>query len=1072
MPGFCASKEYEIRWGDNKTEKINLTAETIVKHVYDLRNFSKNCNAGEIEYSLNIKNSSCSNDNKGYLLTFKKRPEAKPVIQAACEGTSLVISNNSCPSTNITYLWEFSDGRTSTAFTPSILFTDPNQNYKVKLTATSKTCGASSAEANFKVSKLPVAAFSTIGTTVVNQDTVVCFSSGGVLTIDGSISQDEKGYSWQITGGKSTYQDKTNSSSPIIKIKLDEVKEYTITLTAANECGSKKITRIYKVIALPAATLTPQPDVCEEIKYKISNPASGVIYTLNGKPLDATQEISLPVATIPYIVTASISNACGTQMVSDTFTVATAQPVKIISLPKDTIICVSNTPLPLLANIAGGTWSLPGVEKQNNQTVFVPKTSGDYTVSYTKGTGKCLVTDAVHIKVDGIHVTATAQTVCSGTPFVKLQGSPAGGKWTSQNCSGCIKGDTLLTANLTTGLITVTYEAGNQSGCKASATAIITISQPKANFTITGGCIGGAVKPVNNSTGAGSYVWLVNNIQVSSEASPALTLSSGIQNITLIAKAGNCADTIRKQVTIVSPPAPVSFTPSETLGCAPLKTTFQINGTVDPNAEYSWNFGNIMSYTGSQPPAQIFQNPDKINRTYTISLTSKNTCGQQSSSKEIVVRPLVQAEIGVDSTTLRCTPAQMLFSNRSVGHDKPLSRWIFGDGIIQQTGNDTLYHTFIARDSATTYHVKLEISSTCGLDTAEVAIRVFPTTVKALYTISKSIVCPGETIQFTDATVPKPNRWLWKFGDGSISTIANPTHSFTKAQSEFKITLIAYTGCGYDSTQLTVKTTTLPAGSFDKVSIACEATEVQFINKSDSQLGFIWDFGDGTPLDSANYSPAHAYSKPGNYTASLYAYRGVQTCKFLVQKSPVTVITSPVANFGFQGDSLFCAPGPVSFINLSENADSYQWFFSDGKTSDVKTPSIPFEPGLYSVKLVAIKGGACMDSVERAAAFVVQQCQVDIPEAFTPNGDGIGDRYTLFGDGILEINSLRIRNRWGEMVFEAKNIPAGSQQPEQSWDGTFGGKPAPSDMYIYEAEVRYIDNRISDKLRGNIYLVR
>jgi len=344
--------------------------------------------------------------------------------------------------------------------------------------------------------------------------------------------------------------------------------------------------------------------------------------------------------------------------------------------------------------------------------------------------------------------------------------------------------------------------------------------------------------------------------------------------------------------------------------------------------------------------------------------------------------------------------------------------------------------------------------------------------VKALYAISKSIVCPGETVQFTDATVPKPNRWTWKFGDGTTSTIANPTHKFAKEQSEYKVTLIAYTDCGYDSTQLTVKTTTLPSGSFDDVPIACERSEVQFINKSDTQLGFIWDFGDGSGLDSTSYSPSHAYTTAGSYEALLYAFRGTQACKVLLKKSNVTVTSSAEANFGFEGDSLFCAPGPVSLINLSENADTFQWVFSDGRTSEVKNPTLPFEQGIYSVKLIASKGGFCKDSAERAAAFVVQHCQVDIPDAFTPNGDATGEKYTLFGDGVLKIKSLRIRNRWGEIVFDAKDIPAGSQKSGEAWDGTFGGQPAPADMYVYEAEVIYIDNRLSGKLRGNIYLVR
>jgi hypothetical protein len=86
------------------------------------------------------------------------------------------------------------------------------------------------------------------------------------------------------------------------------------------------------------------------------------------------------------------------------------------------------------------------------------------------------------------------------------------------------------------------------------------------------------------------------------------------------------------------------------------------------------------------------------------------------------------------------------------------------------------------------------------------------------------------------------------------------------------------------------------------------------------------------------------------------------------------------------------------------------------------SPALPFEPGTYDVKLVTVKSGVCMDSVERAAAFVVRECQLDIPQAFTPNGDGVGDRYTLFGTGISKIGLLRIRNRWGEVVFEMKDV--------------------------------------------------
>jgi gliding motility-associated-like protein len=1071
-PGFCESKEYEIRWGDGNTQKVTLTGEKSVSHVYDLRSFAKNCSSGEIEYNFNIRNLACGNDNKGYLLIFKKRPEAKPTIEAACAGSSVYITNNSCPVQDIDFLWEFSDGQTSTDSYPTLSFSDPTKTYKVKLTATSKVCGTSTAEAEFKLGKLPVANFKATGTTVIEKDTVVCVSSGGVLELDGSISQEETGYSWDIDGGKFTYQNNTDYTSGTIKIKLDEVKEYTVTLSVSNNCGTKRITRKYKVIGITAASLTPQPDACEETVYKITNPIPGAVYTLNNAAITPGLEVPVKFASTPYIVKATISNACGTQVASDTFMVSPAQPVKILSIPKDTILCVSANTIVLTANLPGGEWSQAGVETQNGQKVFVPQTAGTYTLTYSRGTGKCLMSSSVKINVEGIEAIADNKTICEGTAWVKLTGAPAAGKWTMPSCPSCIKGDTLFTAGLSGDNVEVTYSVASGAGCKAEAIAKIAIGSPKAAFSLNGGCSGGAFTPVNSSVGAQSYTWLVNGKNVASEENPNLSLAAGIQKIMLIAKAGSCSDTITKEITITTPPVAISFTPDQTAGCSPLRVAFKVNGTPEPGIEYTWQIDGNAVFTGFQLPQQVLQNQEKNDITYQVSVTAKNACGDQTDKKEITVRPLARAEIGVDSTVVRCTPASLLFSNRSSGHDKNQSRWLFGDGTILQSGADTISHLFSAKDSLRTYTVRLEVTSACGRDTAEVAIKVYPSTVKALYTISKSEVCPGEVVTFTDASVPKPNRWLWRFGDGSLSTVANPAHTFSKDNSEYKVTLIAHTGCGSDSTQQIIKTTQKPTGTFDALALTCDNVAVKINNKSDPELGFVWDFGDGSPLDSVNHSPEHQYQVAGTYQVSLHVFRGTQACKILAKKAPVTVVAPAKADFGFGGDSLFCAPGPVSIVNLSEPADQYLWYFSDGRTANVSNPTLAFEPGQYDVKLVTVKGGVCMDSTERAAAFVVRHCEVNIPDAFTPNGDGMGDRYTLFGTGISKVSQLRIRNRWGELIFEMKDVNPGSQLPGESWDGTFGGKEAPADMYVYEAEVLYVDQKKSEKLRGNFYLTR
>lgn len=1070
-PGFCESKEYEIRWGDGNSEKVTLTAEKTVKHRYDLRQFAKNCSDPEIEYNFNIRNLSCSNDNKGYLLIFKKRPEARPVIDAACVGSSVNIRNASCPNYGIDFLWEFSDGRTSTSSTPYLSFTDPNQTYKVKLTATSKACGTSTAETEFKLRTPPVPDYKVTGTAVVGADTVVCMNGGGVVELDGRISKDASNYSWEIYGGKFSYVGTSKSYDATIKIKLEEEKEYTISLTVSNSCGYRRITRKYKVISSKAPSLLPQPDACEETTYKVASPISGATYTLNGTKFDPSQEVPLKFDAKPYVVVVTLNNACGVQTASDTFSVAQPQSVSILSIPKDTLICTNSQRILLTPNLPGGVWSGGSIETSGGQSYFSPKTPGTFEIIYTRGAGKCSMTTSVKVTVDGIEVKADNKSICEGSPFVLLSGAPASGVWTA-SCTGCIKGDTLFTAGISGGEFNATYTVASKSGCKATADAKITVGSPKADFTIKDGCSGNEFQPTNLSIRADSFIWSVNGTVVTSDKNPSLQLSPGKQSIELIAKAGTCSNAVTHEITVTTPPESISFTPNTQAGCAPLNVAFNVKGTNEPGIKYAWKVNNAVVYNGFQIPAQVLENTSKKDSVFQISVTSDNSCGSQTFSQTVTVKPRAVAEIGVDSTMLRCTPAKLLFSNRSWGHDKNSSIWHFGDGSKLTSSSDTLSHMFSAKDAIATYTVKLQVSGQCGASSDSVKIQVYPSTVKSLFTMSKSVVCPNEVVQFKDASVPKPIRWTWRFDDGTIATTANPTHTFSKSNHEYKVTLIAYTGCGSDSTQLTVKTTTAPTGTFDSPTLACNNTSVKFTNRSLPDLGFMWDFGDGSPLDSLNHSPEHQYTKPGTYQVTLNVFRDSQACKVVGKRTSVTVAAPAKADFGFPADSVFCAPGPVAILNRSEPADRYLWYFSDGRTAETQTPALSFDPGIYDVKLVTIKGDVCMDSTERSAAFVVRECKVDIPNAFTPNGDGQGDRYTIFGSGISKINLLRIRNRWGEIVFEMKDVPPGSQQPGESWDGSFAGKPMPADMYVYEADIKYIDQKKSDKLKGNIYLIR
>ncbi|WP_298361278.1 PKD domain-containing protein [Runella sp.] len=1071
-PGYCATKEYRIKWGDGAEQVLTIAKDTTLEHTYKLRTFIESCSDSEKPFPFSIRNLSCSSDNKAYELVFNKTPQPRPATTLACEGSAVRFANNSCPISDTKFLWDFGDGQTSTAITPSITYSDPNKIYKVKLTATSKSCGSNTAEIDVKLKKLPEAKYVTTGFSFMNKDTaVVCLSNGATLTFDATISIDATRYEWSITPNNYLFLNNTdaNSSKPVIQFTKAGV--YQISLVAINECGrSKPNVCPHEVVESPKLNLPKQADVCQApFKYKFT-PQSGISYKLNSRTFDPAIGEDLMFQPTPYIVEASITDRCGGVVIErDTFLVNALSQVKITSLRPDTTLCQGTASVPLVASTPNGVWSGAAlIEIQGTNRIFNPKTLGTYLIRYVVGSGTCSVLDSITVNVEGIKPDAKDLTVCQGTAFLKLQATPTGGRWTG--CANCLRGDTLIISALTTNQIRLTYELTSPKGCPTTDDATINIGRPKADFAISNGCAGATIRPTNNSTGAANYVWLVNGTNASNVVSPQLSLPQGLSKVTLIAGSGACADTLTRDVTITAPPASAAFTLNQSQGCAPLNVTFTPTGTQAATTDYTWAFGDGTQHTGFQPPAKVFDNRERTEKMFTVTFTVKNTCGEQKTNQTITVRPLAKAEIGVDSTTVRCTPAQITFSNRSTGHDKPQSRWFFGDGTSRTSGADTLKHWFSARE----YRVRLEVISACGRDSAEVAIRVFPTIVKPLFELSKSEVCPGEPIQFKDATTPKPDRWVWKFGDGGVDTRANPTHAFTQPNRDYVVTLIAYTTCGSDSTQKTVKVTQLPTGDFRlETPLACQGQPVQFVNLSNPQLGFIWDFGDGSPLDSVNYSPRHIYTtNVNNLSATLTVYRGSTACKSQPIRKSVPIIARSVADFRIEGDSLICAPGPVRLVNRSQNADTYKWYFSNGRTSDDQSPVLPFPKGQYDIKLVVSNRGVCKDSTFRTSAFEVDSCAVVIPQAFSPNKDGIGDRYTLFGSGIREIVKLRIRDRWGEVIFEMNNVPAGSQNDGEAWDGTFNGREMPADMYVVETEIRYIETNKRERLRRNFYLIR
>ncbi len=142
------------------------------------------------------------------------------------------------------------------------------------------------------------------------------------------------------------------------------------------------------------------------------------------------------------------------------------------------------------------------------------------------------------------------------------------------------------------------------------------------------------------------------------------------------------------------------------------------------------------------------------------------------------------------------------------------------------------------------------------------------------------------------------------------------------------------------------------------------------------------------------------------------------------------------------------------------------WTWNDGSMAPTFEVS---ETGAYSVSAETDDCQTVRDTIEVMVGFC-DMCEPQIPNAFSPNGDGSNDSFRVLFDldkcRIIDAQVM-IFNRWGQMVFEANTV-------EERWDGRFNSKDMPSDVYFYFVRYAYEseEGRIEREVKGDLTLIR
>lgn len=130
--------------------------------------------------------------------------------------------------------------------------------------------------------------------------------------------------------------------------------------------------------------------------------------------------------------------------------------------------------------------------------------------------------------------------------------------------------------------------------------------------------------------------------------------------------------------------------------------------------------------------------------------------------------------------------------------------------------------------------------------------------------------------------------------------------------------------------------------------------------------------------------------------------------------------------------------------------------------------AMPVSTTVYILQATSSDG--CVTSDSLTVRVHRSENAVYIPNAFSPNGDGINDIFTVFGNrSVKQVEKLSVFSRWGELVFEQSGFQA--NDPVTGWDGTFRGKPFTPAVFTWIAEIRFLDDQVI-RYSGDLTLIR
>ncbi len=900
---------------------------------------------------------------------------------SACQKSNITFTNTTLPVPS-SVLWKFGDGTTSTAINPVKAYTNEGV-YKVTLTTSYGGCSKEIVR-QIKILNLPSAGFT--------NDNVVSTCNLPISLGFNSIGADIQSYLWNFGDGSSS-----NTASPSHTYNSPGSFSVSLSVTGNNGCTNKltKTNLIYfgppkisKINGLPYAGCAPHT---VDLSADILTPEPIASYLWNfGDSSISTLTNPSHTYTSPGVYTVTLQvitiNGCKSSLTIPGAVSLSEKPVAGFSASPQNACAFEK--IKFLNESAGNAtkwiWDFGdgGGSSADNPEYFY-KDTGLFAVTLIAFNNACADTlklsDFMYIRPP---VAKFSSQLSCGLPadrqFQDVSVGATEWSWDFGDNTTSNEKNPLHTFPSTGTFIVELKVSNGECSHKMTEKVQVINENPTLEVNSISQCKNTVSRfTVNNIDTAmvSGFYWDFgdgNNMFGSSAAvSYNYTKAGYYLPFVVITDKNGCSDTVSSdlKVTVLGPTANFSVQPNACVQSSVVFNDLSSTLTGFPIESRIWNFGDGISFDDNGITTS--HSYEKEGR-YDIKLTIVDTLGCRDTivKKEAIwITKPVAAYTILD--TFNCQFNNVSFNNQSTGYQLKYL-WNLGDGTINT--NENVIHKYLQQAD---YTIKLLVADAFGCkDSLAKTNAVRVANVKAIMNVSDTAsACPPFIINLKN-TSKNYTSFLWDFGDGSFSNLDSPSHYYN-VPGTYKIKLI--TGGYGPCSDTAIQNVHLggPAGKFRYTpNIICSPGEARFTATTLNRASFIWDFGDGTILQTADSIVRHPYINPGKYRPKLLLADSagcivplIGTDSILVSKPFAFIKNIPVR---------YCDSTRLQFFDSShvifDSISKYNWSFGDGiKDSINRHPEHLFtKPGLYPVTLKITTKNGCIatDTLDSQVAVV------------------------------------------------------------------------------------------------------